>query len=258
MMGWALPLQANQPERPFQWIDDENYKPLIYRSKEGEARGLFHDVLTEAFKRMNMPLECKLYPWSRAQKMVWEKKGDGMVTVYTPRRQKFFLSTDPIVTVKEYVFTSKDNPKRDEILNARSIADLKRFVIVDTLGAGWSKENLKRMHVIWVPTARSAINMIATQRADLYLLNEYAGPYFIQEQIKKGGALQNELKKIVMGNYPITTMEYRLLIRRDSPYADIIERFNEILKQMHKDGTYQKFVKRYRIDMRYHPKQNIQ
>ncbi len=253
ILSSATTCAAEYPNRPFEWVDDEDYKPLIYRDEKGKPKGLFHDVLTEVFRRMNIPLHIQLYPWSRAQKMVEIGLGDGMVTVYTPTRQKNFLATDPVLVVHEHVFTNKNNPRRNEILNARTINDLKKFIIVDTEGSGWSKENLKGMKVIWVPTAESALNMVASKRADIYLLNDYTGPYFIKAQIQKGGPLQNKLKELVMGDYPITTMEYRLLIRKNSPFAGIISHFNAILDQMHKDGTYQKIIKRYQIDIRYHP-----
>ena len=252
---FSVSFGAEPPKRPFIWLDDEDYKPLIYRDEQGKARGLFYDVITEAFRRMYIPLQNHLYPWSRTQKLVESGKGDGMVTLYTPRRQKIFYATDPIVVVHEHVFTSKNNPKLDEILNVRSISDLKKFTIVDTESSGWSKENLKGMKVIWVPTAESALNMVASGRADIYLLSDYSGPYFIKQQIKKGGPMQKKLKQIVMGNYPLTTMEYKLLIRKNSPYVGIIDRFNAVLEQMHKDGTYQKIIKRYRIDMKYHSTQ---
>lgn len=247
---------AEIPKRPFLWIDDEDFKPLIYRNKKGKSKGIFYDVLTEAFKRMNIPLKNELYPWSRTQKLVENGYGDGMVTIYTPRRQKIFQATAPIVVVHEHVFTNRNNPRLNEILNVRSISDLQKFIIVDTEGSGWSKENLKGMKVIWVPTAESALNMVALGRADIYLLNEFSGPYFIMEQIKKGNPLQDKLKEIVMGNYPVAMMNYRLLIRKDSPYVGIISRFNEVLKQMHQDGTYKKITEHYRIDLRYHQNEN--
>lgn len=248
-------LAAKQPQRAFEWVDDEDYKPLIYRSEKGKPEGLFYDVLTEVFKRMNIPLHIRLYPWNRAQRLVENGQGDGMVTVYTPTRQKIFQATDPVLVVHEHPFTNRNNPRLDEILSVRSVKDLKKFIIVDTEGSGWSKDNLKDMKVIWVPTAESALNMVATMRADIYLLNDYSGPYFIKKQIKKGGPLQERLKELVMGDHPIATMEYRLLIRKNSPYVGIIDRFNAVLDQMHKDGTYQKIIKRYQIDMRYHPNQ---
>ena len=248
----SLPLRAELSHRPFQWADDENFKPLIYRNTAGKSEGLFYDLLTEAFKRMHTPLQNRLYPWSRAQKIVKDGEADGMVTVYTKARQKFFVATDPVLVVEERVFTSRENPKLQQILQVRSITDLKKFVLVDTADAGWSKEHLKNMHIIWLPNLLSALNMLASNRADIYLMNNFTGPYFTKKQIKKRGPLCKKLKNIVMGNYPVATMKYCLLIQKNSPYVSIIARFNEALQQMHKDGTYKRILKRYEIDMAYH------
>lgn len=257
IMLFSLPVWAKLPDRPFLWADDEAFKPLIYRDTTGEPKGIFYEVLSEAFKRMHIPLQNQLYPWSRAQKIVKEGNADGMVTVYTKARQKFFQATDPIVTVEEHVLTSKYNPKLNKILTVHSVEDLKQFILVDTTGAGWSKEHLKNMHVIWVPTSQSALRMIATNRADIYLLSNFSAPYLIQEQIDKKDPLQEQLKTIVMGYYPITTMKYQLLIRKDSPYVSIIEEFNKVLHQMHKDGTYKKIIQQYKIDIRYKPMKHL-
>jgi len=246
---FSLPTWAKLPDRPFLWADDEAYKPLIYRDSTGEAKGIFYDVLTEAFKRMHIPLQNQLYPWSRTQKIVQEGDADGMVTVYTKARQKIFKATDPIVTVEERIFTNKHNPKLSKILTVHSLADLKQFIIVDTADAGWSRENLKNMHVTWVPTAESALHMIAVNRADIYLMSNFSGPYFIKEQIEKNGPLHKQLKTVVMGKHPITTMKYQLLIRKKSPYVSIIDKFNKVLHQMHTDGTYQKILQKHQTNM---------
>ncbi len=242
-------LWGKLPDRPFQWADDEAFKPLIYRNSTGKSEGIFYDVLTEAFRRMKIPLRCKLYPWTRAQKMVEEGKADGMVTVATEARRKRFKATDPIVEVEEWVFVSRDNPRYKEILKIRSIKDLKRFTLVETIGSGWSRENFKGMRIIWVPTAQSALNMVASGRADIYLMSNYTGPFFVKEQIRKGGPLHDRLKKIVSGTHPLTKIDYQLLIRKNSMYVDIIDRFNRILRQMYRDGTYGRILQQYRIKM---------
>ena len=240
-------LWGKLPDRPFQWADDEAFKPLIYRNSTGKSEGIFYEVLTEAFRRMKIPLRCGLYPWTRAQKMVEEKKADGMVTVATEARRKLFRSTDPIVSVEEWIFVSRENPNYKEILKIRSIEDLKRFTLVETLGSGWSREHFNGMRIIWVPTAQSALNMVASGRADIYLMSNYTGPYILEDHIRRGGPLGDRLKKIVSRTHPLTKIDYRLLIRKDSPYVDITDRFNEVLHRMYRDGSCRKILQRYRI-----------
>ncbi len=242
---FLLPLYARKFETPFKWADDEDGKPMIYRDASGKAKGIFYDVVSEVFRRMNVPLQCRLYPWSRAQKIVEDGEADGMVTVYTKARQRFSKATDPIVTVGEHILVNRNNPKIKEILNIRSIKDIKRYIVAETIGSGWTKEHLKGTKIIWVPTPQSAVSMIILRRVDIYMMSYYGSLNFIKEQIYKKGPLGNKLKDIVISPYPLAKIEYRLLIRKDSPYVDIIDLFNKTLSQMHKDGTYKKIIKRY-------------
>ena len=239
-------------KRPFFWADDENYKPLIYRNAAGKPEGLFYEIVTEVFKRMHIPLKVKLYPWSRAQKLVKEGVADGMVTTYTRERSKFLVATDPVLVVEERIFANRKNPKIDAIMRVRTFDGLKKYVFVDTIDAGWSKEHLKDARVIWVPTIESALNMIAAGRADIYLMNNFTGPSLLKDLIEKGGAFKKRYRDIVMGNHAYTHMAYRLLIRKDSPYASIVDRFNKTLCKMRCEGVYDKIVERYRTDTGYH------
>ena len=238
-------LSAEPSARPFQWADDEDYKPIIYRDASGHPAGVFKEIMEEIFQRMKIPLECHLYPWNRVQKLVREGRADGMVTVLTEERKKHLKATDPLIITEERVFTSRRNPRFKEIFSVKSLDDLRKFTLVETIGSGWSKEKFKGMKVIWVPTSVSAFNMIAMGRADIYLMSNYSGPQFLREQIRKQGPLTDRLKEIVMGPNPLSKIEYRLLIRKDSPYVDLIEKFDRTLQKMKEDGSYQKIIQRY-------------
>jgi len=246
---FLLPLYAKSYNTPFKWADDEDGKPMIYRNASGKAEGIFYDVVSEVFKRMNIPLQCRLYPWSRAQKMVLDGKADGMVTVYTKDRQKFLKATNPIIIVDEHIFANRNNPKIKEILNIKSIKELKRYIIVETIGSGWTKEHIKGAKIIWVTTPQSAVSMVALGRADIYLMSNYSGSNFIRDQLSKKTLLNDKFKDIVISPYPLAKIEYRLLIREDSSYVDIIGLFNKTLSQMHKDGTYKNIIKRYQSSL---------
>lgn len=238
-------LSTASPNRPFRWADDENYRPLIYRDASGHPAGIFNDLMSELFRRLNVPLECRLYPWRRAQKLVREGRADGMITILTEERKKFLEASKPLITVNERVFTSRRNPRLQQILAVKSLDDLRKFTLVETSGSGWSKEHLEGMKVIWVTTAASALNMIATGRADIYLMGYYTGPEFLRMQIRRNGPLSDRLREIVMGPHPLAEVDYRLLIRKDSPYVDLVDRIDRTLQQMKEDGSYRTIVQRY-------------
>ena len=235
-------------ERPFIWADDEDYCPAIYRGANGRPAGIFNDILTEAFKRLGIPLKKGVYPWKRAQKLVKEGKADGMVTIYTKERQKFMVASKPIWYIKETIFFRRDNPKACKMLKINSFDDMRDFVVVETMGSGWSKEQFKKhgiKNVVWVPTVDSAFNLLAKGRADLYMMFDLNAYNKLLKRQQEGGALQKGYQEIIAIAPPFTALPFSLLIRRDSPYVNIIEKFNQVIEQMKKDGTYQKIKKRY-------------
>ncbi len=241
-------LANSSTNRPFIWVDDENYKPLIYRSKNGKPAGIFNDILTEIFKRLNIPLKKAVYPWKRAQKLVKEGKADGMVTVYTKERQKFMLATAPIWYINETLFFRRDNPNACKLLRVNSFNELKNFIIVETLGSGWSKEQFEKFgikKVIWVPNTESAFNMLAKKRADVYITSNSYALEFLKNKKNISNPLYKDYEEIVGITPPFIKLPFRLLIRKDSPYAKLIPKINKILKEMRKDGTYQKIANKY-------------
>jgi len=240
---FLLQLQAQEA---FIWNDDEDYKPFIYKDQNGEAKGVFKEIMLEAFKRMNIPLKYNLYAWKRTQKYVKEGKADGMITVPTKERLKFLKATDPIIIVEEKIFTRKDNPKIDKIMKIKSIEEFNNFIVVDYIGAGWAKEHYKNLkHVIWVPKNTNALLMIANKRADIYMSNEFIAISTIKKLIKQYPQYKENLKKIIACPHVFEKFKFSLLIRKDSKFVNIIPKFNKVLKEMKKDGTYDKILKKY-------------
>ena len=218
----------------FRWVDDENYPPLIYLTEDGKPAGIFYEVMTEAFRRLNIPLKVELYPWVRAQKIVYEGKADGMVTVLTKERKKLFIWSVPILKVCEYIFTNKNNPHIKEIMSIQSLEEIKPFKIVEVIGARWTKETLKGFDITWVTSLESAFNMLAKNRVDIFLLNNFVGGYFLKERIKEKSPLYGN---IVVNKKPIKIIPFRLFVRKESQFARIIEDFNKAIYEMQKDGT---------------------
>ncbi len=230
--------------RAFHWVDDADNSPLIYCRKDGKPAGIFYEIMTEAFRRLNIPLKVDTYPWARAQKIVADGKADGMITVLTNARKRLFRGSDPILLASEYVFTNKNNPRLKEILSIRSLKELRAFRVVETIGSGWTKENLKGVDITWVPTAENAFNMLIKGRVDIYLANNFSGVAFIKRKIEEGGAFSEGYKNIIGSPHPLKTIAFRLLIRKDSPFVGILDDFNKTIHQMQVDGIIQHILER--------------
>ncbi len=228
--------------KPFYWVDDEDYPPLIYSGTNGKPAGIFYEIMIEAFNRLNIPLKVELYPWVRAQRILVYGKADGTITVLTDARKKRCIGSDPILLVCEHIFVNRDNPHIKEIMSIRSIKELRPFKIVETIGSGWTEENLKGFNIIWVPDMDSAFNMLIKGRVDIYIANNFTGAYFLKKKIKEGNSFSEGYKRIITNPYPLKTIAFRLLIRKDSSLVNIIDDFNETIRQMKMDGTVQHII----------------
>ncbi len=230
--------------RAFHWVDDADYAPLIYQGTDGKPAGVFYGIITEAFHRLDIPFKVELYPWARAQKIVADGKADGTVTVLTDVRKRYFRGSDPILLVTEHIFANKNNPRLKEILSIRSLKGLRSFKVVETIGSGWTKENLKGVNITWVPGMENAFNMLVKGRVDIYVANDFTGTAFIKKKIKERGAFSEGYKSIIRNPYPLKTIAFRLLIRKDSPFVRILDDFNKTIHQMQMDGTIRHILER--------------
>ncbi len=234
--------------KPFVWVDDEAYWPAIYRGKDGKPAGIFNDILTEAFKRLDIPLKKAVYPWARAQKMVKDGEADGMVTVYTKERQAFTVATEPIWEIGETLFFRRDNPKACKILKVNSFKDLRNFTLVDTIGSGWTKEQYEKYkikHIVWVPSVESAFNMLAKRRVDVFIMFRFNAYNFLLKKRASKGSLNMGYRNIVAISPAFAKLPFRLLIRKDSPFARRIKDINRVIEEMKKDGTYKRIREKY-------------
>ncbi len=228
----------------FHWVDDEDYPPLIYRGADGKPAGIFYDIMTEAFHRLDIPLKVKVYPWVRTQRILAYGKADGTITVLTNARKECCIGSDPILLVCEHIFVNKNNPHIKEIMAIRSLKELRPFKMVETIGSGWTKETLKGFNIVWVPNMDSAFNMLIKGRADIFIANGFTGAAFIKKKIKQGKSFSEGYKYIVTNPYPLRTIAFRLLIRKSSPFTNIIDDFNKTIHQMEKEGTIQHFLEK--------------
>lgn len=240
----ALP-QEYQNLQTFKWADDEDYRPFIFRDNDGEIRGIFKELMVEIFRRMKIPLTYDVYAWQRTQRYVKSGLADGMVTVLTKKRAKIFTATDPLLEAPEVIFTSRNNPRFSEIQAITNITQFKGFKVIDYVGAGWAKEHYKGLDVIWAPQYKNVLLMLAGNRADIFLANEYSGYQSIRSLIKKEPVFADKLKKLTACTHPIGAMSFSLLMRKDSRWVRIIPVFNSVIKEMKADGTYDRIVEKY-------------
>ncbi|WP_421781936.1 substrate-binding periplasmic protein [Kiloniella litopenaei] len=245
MMSGAI--GKSQASESFVWLDDSDYEPFIYNGEDNRPKGLFIEVISEIFNRLDKPLTIQLYPWKRTQSLVKSKKGDAMLTIATPERLSYLSASDPVFTFTWRLFANKKNPNKNILLKARTAADLRDFRLLSYLGNGWAEENLKNLKVTYAPKFTQALIMLVQRGSsfDGMIEHDFILKYNINRLIKEGKLNQEHSEILEEGTYPFDEVEFRFLIRKDSSYADILPAFNAALSEMREDGTYHRIYNKY-------------
>ncbi|MCB2145991.1 MAG: transporter substrate-binding domain-containing protein [Deltaproteobacteria bacterium] len=213
---------------PFSW--EEN----------GKMNGILVDIIEEAIHaRMGIIVSHKGYPWTRAQMMVQKGKADAFVTVPTSERQAYTkVNSEPVVQVTFTLFTQKDGPKTEALKKVKKIDELKGFTIGHYLGSGWAEQKLNGMKVEWTSNVFQTLKKLAAGRVDVFV-DTSQGVLF---NIKKFG-FQDQIIEIpnVVDSAP-----FHLCVRKNSSFVIILSQFDEIIKEMRKDGTLEEIYNRYK------------
>ncbi|MFH1912717.1 MAG: transporter substrate-binding domain-containing protein [Pseudomonadota bacterium] len=228
-------------------IDYPDFWPFFTRDEAGEMTGFFHDVVTEALARMGMRATWHAFPWGRCQENVRSGEADAMITVPTAGRLDYSRThADPFHLKELVVFTRADHARRAEVEALASIDDILAagFSVVTYVGNGWNEVNIRSRGIktYEVPYLRNVWLMLAQGRGDIVI--EWPGGAW--PDIKAQGLA----RKIVQTKVVLESMPFHLLVGRDSPHANILPRFNEIILEMCQDGTIDRILNIYLDQLR--------
>ena len=111
-------------------VVDESSKPFTHGDASA-ARGLYAELLLEAFGRMGVPIEVRAYPWRRAQQMA--ERGEAAIAgIYqSSERLALYDFSEPLFVERLLVYTPKHSA-----LQFKDVEDL----VGKHIGAvrGWS------------------------------------------------------------------------------------------------------------------------
>jgi len=226
-------------QSPLKLVYFQNYAPFSWKVNT-QMHGILIDVLNEAIEvRMGIPVSHGGYPWKRAQLMVRWNEADAFATVPTPERRAYTeISTEPVVLATITMFIRKGNPEIEELKKVRTVSDLKPFKLGHYIGSGWAKKNLVDLNVSWSPKLDHVLAKLNEGRIDVFVDTSQVVRY----NIKKLGYQDRiiELPNI------IDSAPFRLCIGKKSSYVNILSKFDEIIKEMKKDGKLQEIYDNYK------------
>lgn len=234
--------------KPFYLAGDQDEAPFGYLNSQQQFVGIFVDIIAKAFKRADIELKHKPYPWKRAQMLVRKGDADGMITVTTPERLTYTVPCNfPLVTFEWVAFTRNNHPQLDRIMNAKKIQDLKGLTVLDYIGDGWGEHHLQGLEVDRSGSLSLVLKKLAKGRGDVFIQSKLITQYTLYQLQQQPGNEKLHLERIVSAPNVFYTIDFKLLIAKTSPYLSRIYQIEKTFQSMQKDGTLQAIFDNYRL-----------
>lgn len=230
-------------EQPPLRIAYPNFPPFHSLRTDGRVEGIFYDILVEALdKRMGLRLIWTPYPWTRCQENLKTGQDDAIMTVPTAERSVYTTThKQPFFGKPLHLFTSADHPRLTEIMQIKTLADIKNLdlSIITYSGNGWHNDHVRSMNIktYETPHLGSVWLMLAEHRGDMVIEWPLAAEPELQHL--------NIQNRIVDTGIILAKMPFFLLIRKDSVHAPLLDRFDATIEQMSADGAISTILKRY-------------
>lgn len=234
---------------------DSGYPPYSYE-ENGEARGLYTDILRSVFKRMpEYHVSIRPLPWPRGLAEI--AKGSAFALYppyYRPEERPWMEYSRPILEERLAVFI------RPGLAGKRHFEDFPRayaglrvglnsgFVTVDDV----RYRDMVESGVIdqsYARDNRTNLLKLLHQRTDVYINDRLSILWELQRMVRDGSLNHDEASRLVEG--PTLSTEhghlgFSRLNTEAYPYrADFIQHFNTALGEVLDDGTVARLVREY-------------
>lgn len=157
------------------------WPPMDYVDSRGRPQGIGVAFIRAFNKRLNNCLEIVPGAWDETYKAVKEKQLDALMDITPlPSREKFFHFTEPYIEIPHLIFTRKDAPKINSLvdLDGMIVGVEKGFFIVDVL-----RNNHPKIRVREYTTTSDALDALSKGEVNAYIGNRAGASYIIDHEL---------------------------------------------------------------------------
>jgi polar amino acid transport system substrate-binding protein len=216
-------------------IVTENYPPYEMQKPLNGLQGFDYEVAVEAFSRMGYVADIRFLPWKRALNEAENGSTVGILTcAYEANRERFILYSNPISTFSEGLFLRRGHKGPD----IRVLSDVIGHPVASMAGY----ESLKDLQGIGadpaeVPTTDDGLLMLRAGRFDYLHAAREPTEFLIREK-----GIQDEFQFIALEDDSF----YFCFSKAYPEVENLASEFNEALRSMRKDGSYDAIHSKYR------------
>ena len=212
----------------------EDYPPFnIVNPKTGEVTGLSTEKVQELMRRAGEKYSITAYPWARSIQMAQNNPETCVFsTSRTPGREQLYKWVGPLVKNNWVIFARADDTR-----HPKTLEDLRVYVIGsyrnDAIAEYFS---LKGFNTELASTDADNPRKMLAGRFDFWASGELLGWEILKQQ---------GLSKMIVQLFTFNQTDMYLACNTTMSQAKI-DRWNQILKEMDKDGTNAAIEKKYK------------
>jgi signal transduction histidine kinase len=210
---------------------DNNFPPFEFE-KNGTYQGFNVDILNAVSIETGISFEFHPMPWNEALKALENGEVDAIQGMkYSEDRAQIYAFSESYLTSSQGIFVLKNN------YSIFSLNDLENHTVSVQKGDIGAEilQRLKNARVISVTNQEEAIQLLLDGKVDAFVGNQITGQYFLQ----KNG---NQDKVKIVGE-PISPTNYGMVVLKKN--QELLEPVDRGLRQLKKNGTYQKIERKW-------------
>nr|WP_255491045.1 transporter substrate-binding domain-containing protein [Spartinivicinus marinus] len=210
-----------------------------FMSEHYKNYGAASDIVTQAFKLQGIAVQYGFFLWDKSLKLAQTGQWDGsLVWTWNKEREKHFLYSDPVITLRTVFFH-----RVDTVFDWKDWNDLQGKTVGATKGYYYGK-NFKHAEeqgiitVIRQPTDIANLKKLLLRKIDLFVIDTEIGYEILNVRFPVG------IKNLITNHpLPIRETSFHLIIsRKINRGADLISAFNTGLNQLNKNGQYEQIL----------------
>lgn len=213
---------------------------LPYISQNLPGYGFLPRIISESFALSGVKVKYHFVPWKRA--LITAQRGslDGTPAWFrTPEREQLFYISAPLVDDSQSFFHLREFP-----FEWKTVDDLKGISIGATLGYDYgdaftSAEKMGQLKVRRVTRDLQNFKKLFAKRIMVFPMNTFAGYAILHKNFDS-----KMVSLVTHHSLPIRSEPLYLLLSKKNPRNEqLIQLFNQGLKTLRKNGTYDQYVK---------------
>lgn len=213
------------------------YPPYQYE-ENGQTKGMVVEIVKEVFRRMQQPINITLMPWARSIKMIEAGTADAIFTAYKTAERETFADYSRVVLMPQTVslFVLKD-------ANIKFDGDLQKlasysFGVVNKVSYGDIFDNAVKNKLIKTPdatyTGEQNIEKLLAKRFDILVSNRYGALDILRHK-----DAMDKVRELIP---EVQAIPSYIAFSKKRDLDLVREKFDEILLEIKKDGTYEKII----------------